>query len=151
MSLEPECALSAGDVVPNRGSSGFRVWRIMHAPSRFLLAEEYFRSNEGRGYVLRRIPGVRSGRLPDGRREPTLVEVVQTVIDTMGTRTGAARATSICSRLRAWRSRRSSTNEGGLTRSRAARAGDAIDKGTISGEDAFRLYDTSDSRSISPS
>ncbi len=51
----------------------------------FLLADGVFPSNDGRGYVTRRIlrRGVRHAWLL-GRREPTLVAVVDAVIDAMG-------------------------------------------------------------------
>jgi alanyl-tRNA synthetase len=63
-------------------------YRVLADHSRsvaFLLADGVFPTNEGRGYVLRRIlrRAVRHAWLL-GRREPTLVHVVDRVVDVMG-------------------------------------------------------------------
>jgi len=106
----------------------------------FLLADGVYPSNEGRGYVLRRIlrRAVRHAWLL-GRREPTLLHLVRTVEDLMG---GVypelvRKRADIESVTRAEEERFFDTIEGGLARL------DEL-KGTpvISGEDAFKLYDT---------
>jgi alanyl-tRNA synthetase len=63
----------------------YRVLADHARATAFLLADGVFPSNEGRGYVLRRIlrRAVRHAYLL-GRREPTLVHVVEAVIDRMG-------------------------------------------------------------------
>ena len=63
----------------------YRVLADHARATAFLLADGVFPSNAGRGYVLRRIlrRAVRHAWLL-GRREPTLVEVVEAVIDRMG-------------------------------------------------------------------
>ncbi|HXT15513.1 MAG TPA: alanine--tRNA ligase [Gemmatimonadaceae bacterium] len=116
----------------------------------FLLADGVFPSNEGRGYVLRRIlrRAVRHAWLL-GRKEPTLVEVVKTVIDAMGDAYPELRqrAQHIVNTTRIEEQSFLDTIEGGLTRFEqlapllTADGGSEI-RGTIDGEDAFRLYDT---------
>ncbi len=116
----------------------------------FLLADGVFPSNEGRGYVLRRIlrRAVRYAYLL-GRVEPTLVEVVDAVIDTMGPVYPelVQRRAHILETTRAEELSFLATIEGGLERfeqlapARSTQGGDTI-RGTIAGEDAFRLYDT---------
>ncbi|HEY0997101.1 MAG TPA: alanine--tRNA ligase, partial [Gemmatimonadaceae bacterium] len=116
----------------------------------FLLADGVFPSNEGRGYVLRRIlrRAVRYAYLL-GRVEPTLVEVVDAVVDTMGPVYPELiqRRAHILETTRADELSFLATIEGGLERfeqlapARSTQGGDTI-RGTIAGEDAFRLYDT---------
>jgi alanyl-tRNA synthetase len=134
------------DVVPNAvDPASFRVLADHARAVAFLLADGVFPSNEGRGYVLRRIlrRAVRHAYLL-GRREPTLVHVVQTVIDTMGDVFPELRhrAEHLLQTTRVEEQAFLATIEGGLARFEQLAPAESIDKGTISGEDAFRLYDT---------
>ena len=108
----------------------------------FLLADGVYPSSEGRGYVLRRIlrRGVRHAWLL-GRREPTLVGVVEALIDTMGDtypELGAQRA-HVLAATRAEEERFLATIEGGMSRFEDLASGKS---GTIPGVEAFKLYDT---------
>ncbi len=140
-----------GTIVANAvDPASFRVIADHARAVAFLLADGVFPSNEGRGYVLRRIlrRAVRHAYLL-GRREPTLVHVVQAVIDSMGDaypelRTRAEHAVKT---TRIEEQAFLATIEGGLSRfEQLAPAhttqGGADIRGTISGDDAFRLYDT---------
>ena len=134
------------EVIPNEvDPAGFRVLADHARAVAFLLADGVFPSNEGRGYVLRRIlrRAVRHAYLM-GRREPTLVEVVRTVIDTMGDAYPELRSRSehLLQTTRVEEQAFLATIEGGLSRFEQLAPAHATDKGTISGEDAFRLYDT---------
>ena len=109
----------------------------------FLLADGVFPSNEGRGYVLRRIlrRAVRHAWLL-GRREPTLAGVVEAVIDRMGVAYPEllARREYIVSNTRAEEERFLATIDAGMKRfDEIASEGGG---GTIDGKDVFRLYDT---------
>src|SRR6266513_351593 len=126
----------------DRGPSGapYRVLADHARAVAFLLADGVYPSNEGRGYVLRRIlrRAVRHAWLL-GRREPTLVHLVRTVEDLMG---GVypelvRKRAEIEKWTRDEEERFFDTIEGGLARLEEL-------KGTpvISGEDAFKLYDT---------
>jgi alanyl-tRNA synthetase len=139
------------DVVPNAvDPASFRVLADHARAVAFLLADGVFPSNEGRGYVLRRIlrRAVRHAYLL-GRREPTLVAVVQSVIDSMGDAYPELRqrAEHLVTTTRVEEQAFLATIEGGLARfEQLAPAhttqGSSEVRGTISGEDAFRLYDT---------
>ena len=114
----------------------------------FLLGDGVFPSNEGRGYVLRRIlrRGVRHAWLL-GRREPTLVEVVGRVIDLMeGAYPGLGeRRENIVRAARAEEERFLATIDGGMERldELAPRVAAGMSpRPVISGADVFRLYDT---------
>ncbi len=139
------------DVVPNAvDPASFRVLADHARAVAFLLADGVFPSNEGRGYVLRRIlrRAVRHAYLL-GRREPTLVHVVQTVIETMGDAYPELRqrAEHLVTTTRVEEQAFLATIEGGLARfdhlaPPHTTQGSTEVRGTISGEDAFRLYDT---------
>jgi alanyl-tRNA synthetase len=126
----------------DRGPSGapYRVLADHARAVTFLLADGVYPSNEGRGYVLRRIlrRAVRHAWLL-GRREPTLAQLTHTVRDVMG---GVypelvAKEQHIERVTRAEEERFLETIEGGLTRMEELRH-----QPIISGDDAFKLYDT---------
>ncbi|HEX9704003.1 MAG TPA: alanine--tRNA ligase, partial [Gemmatimonadales bacterium] len=126
----------------DRGPAGasFRVLADHARAVAFLLAEGVYPSNEGRGYVLRRIlrRAVRHAWLL-GRRAPTLVELIDPVIRVMGgpyPELGNKRA-HIESVTRAEEERFFETIEGGLRR-----LDDLKRAKVISGDEAFKLYDT---------
>ena len=142
---------SPARIVPNAvDPASFRVLADHARAVAFLLADGVFPSNDGRGYVLRRIlrRAVRHAYLL-GRREPTLAAVVQTVIDTMGDAYPElrARAEHLVKTTRVEEQAFLATIEGGLARFDQlaplhTTQGSTRVRGTISGEDVFRLYDT---------
>ena len=122
--------------------AGYRVLADHARAVAFLLADGVYPSSEGRGYVLRRIlrRAVRHAYLL-GRPEPTLVHLTGEVVDHLG---GVYpelrdRAEHISSVTRAEEERFLDTIEGGLRRVDELTVGPS---GTISGADAFRLFDT---------
>ncbi|HEU5170663.1 MAG TPA: alanine--tRNA ligase, partial [Gemmatimonadales bacterium] len=124
----------------DRGS--YRVLADHARAVSFLLADGIYPSNEGRGYVLRRIlrRAVRHAWLL-GRREPTLAPLTEVVVREMGAVYPElpARASYIRSTTEAEERRFLDTIAGGLERLEQIFASGAR---TISGEDAFKLYDT---------
>ncbi|MHB1311052.1 MAG: alanine--tRNA ligase [Gemmatimonadaceae bacterium] len=130
--------------------ASFRVIADHARAVSFLLADGVFPSNEGRGYVLRRIlrRAVRHAWLL-GRREPTLVYVVEKVVEMMHDVYPElkVRRKHIIETTRAEEERFLATIGGGLERFEAlaplgSTQGSTRLRGTISGDDAFRLYDT---------
>jgi alanyl-tRNA synthetase len=130
--------------------ASFRVIADHARAVAFLLADGVFPSNEGRGYVLRRIlrRAVRHAWLL-GRREPTLVQVVDKVIEMMHDVYPElkVRRKHIIETTKAEEERFLATIGGGLERFESlaplgSTQGSKAIRGTISGDDAFRLYDT---------
>jgi alanyl-tRNA synthetase len=115
----------------------------------FLLADGVFPSNEGRGYVLRRIlrRAVRFAWLLD-RREPTLVDVVDAVVDGMGEAYPELRERRdhLLQMTRQEEERFLATIEGGISRfdqiTPRETGGEDGSAPIIPGEEAFKLYDT---------
>ncbi|HEU5210520.1 MAG TPA: alanine--tRNA ligase [Longimicrobiales bacterium] len=122
----------------------------------FLLADGVYPTNEGRGYVLRRVlrRAVRHAWLL-GRREPTLVHVVDRVVDIMGDAYPELRdrRDHLLRATREEEERFLSTIDSGMSRfdeiAPALPETDwsAIEQGTkpfpvVAGQDVFRLYDT---------
>ena len=121
----------------------YRVLADHARATAFLLADGVFPSNEGRGYVLRRIlrRAVRHAWLL-GRREPTLVHVVEAVIERMGRVYPGLRdrRDHLIRTTTAEEERFLATIGDGMVRfDEIAPLGGS---GTIAGGDIFRLYDT---------
>jgi alanyl-tRNA synthetase len=126
----------------DRGPTGapYRVLADHVRAVAFLLADGVYPSNEGRGYVLRRIlrRAVRHAWLL-GRREPTLAPLTRAVSGVMGEVYPelVSKEPHIERVTRAEEERFLETIEGGLARMEELRH-----QPILSGEDAFKLYDT---------
>src|SRR5881398_25301 len=122
------------------GGASYRVLADHARAVAFLLADGVYPSNEGRGYVLRRIlrRAVRHAWLL-GRREPTLAPLTRSVTGVMGDVYPelGSKEPHIERVTRAEEERFLETIEGGLSRMEELRH-----QPVISGEDAFKLYDT---------
>jgi alanyl-tRNA synthetase len=129
----------------DRSSQDRASYRVLADHARavsFLLADGVYPSNEGRGYVLRRIlrRAVRHAWLL-GRREPTLASLTDIVVQQMSDIYPELRAKAgeIHDITEAEERRFLETIEGGLRRLEEIFASGAK---SIPGEDAFKLYDT---------
>ncbi|MCR4338284.1 MAG: alanine--tRNA ligase [Gemmatimonadaceae bacterium] len=150
---EFELATTASSGIDSRSKGHYASHRVIADHSRavaFLLADGVFPSNEGRGYVLRRIlrRAVRNAWLL-GVNRPVMHAAVEAVIACMGDAYPELRQRRkhIVDTTRAEEERFLATIEGGMRRfeelaPRSTTQGSTEIKGTISGEDAFRLYDT---------
>jgi alanyl-tRNA synthetase len=127
-------------------TAGFRVIADHARSVAFLLADGVFPSNEGRGYVLRRIlrRAVRHAYLLGRTQEPTLHHVVQAAIETMGDAYPELRQRGqyLVETTKAEEERFLATIEGGLARFEELAPPHTTQDRNIAGEDAFRLYDT---------
>ena len=120
----------------------FRVLADHARAVSFLLADEVYPSNEGRGYVLRRIlrRAVRHAWLL-GRRSPTVADLTEVVVSTLG---GVYprlvdKASYIHDVTEKEEERFLETIDDGMTRLEASFASGET---TIPGDEAFKLYDT---------
>jgi alanyl-tRNA synthetase len=124
-----------------RGAS-YRVLADHARAVAFLLADGVYPSNEGRGYVLRRIlrRAVRHAWLL-GRREPTLAPLIPLVVDSLGNAYPGLveKQAYLCEITETEEQRFLETIEGGLGRLEELFASGVS---TIPGDEAFRLYDT---------
>src|SRR5215213_10566093 len=129
----------------DRSTTDHASYRVLADHARavtFLLADGVYPSNEGRGYVLRRIlrRAVRHAWLL-GRREPTLAPLTSVVASQMGEVYPelTAKAAYIHEVTETEERRFLETIEGGLKRLEEIFASGTR---TIPGSDAFKLYDT---------
>ena len=121
----------------------FRVLADHARAVAFMLADGVFPSNEGRGYVLRRVLR-RAGRYAWllGRREPTLDRLVSVVADLMSDTYPelAHRREHLVRTTRSEEERFLATIDAGM--GRFEELAPPTGQGTIPGAEVFRLYDT---------
>ncbi|HXM14629.1 MAG TPA: alanine--tRNA ligase, partial [Candidatus Eremiobacteraceae bacterium] len=128
------------------GAASLRVIADHARASAFLVSDGVVPSNEGRGYVLRKIMrrGIYHGRVV-GATKPFLFEMVKTVIDLMGNAYPELResAPRVIETVKGEELRFARAIEAGLPRLEADLAKpDENPGGVYAGEKAFRLYDT---------
>lgn len=130
----------------SRTDSAFRVIADHLRSLTFSIADGVTPSNDGRGYVMRRIlrRAARFGRVLDAH-EPFMYKLVDVVARTMGDAFGEVRerADLVRTVIEAEEASFGRTLDRGLEIfSRAAERAEASGQGIVCGEDAFSLYDT---------
>src|SRR6185436_525610 len=143
--IDPKRAAPGTKLPKGASAASFRVLAEHGRAVAFLIADGVAPSNEGRGYVLRRIlrRGVRHAWLL-GRRAPTLASIAEKAVATMGDVYPELRErrASIVETVKREEEAFLATIEGGLSRfeqlapAHSTQGGSDI-RGTISGEDAF--------------
>ncbi|MFQ5601452.1 MAG: alanine--tRNA ligase, partial [Candidatus Krumholzibacteriia bacterium] len=111
----------------------------------FTLAENIYPSNEGRGYVLRRILRRASGKLRSlGVHDPLLYKLVEPLVDVMGEAYPeiAQASARVAALIEAEEQRYVSTLEAGMSRFEDALRAAGKHAGVMPGREAFTLYDT---------
>ncbi|QRE75486.1 alanine--tRNA ligase [Methylobacterium aquaticum] len=143
-SLIDAVAHQVGRAPEGKQTASYRVIADHLRASSFLVADGVLPSNEGRGYVLRRIMrrAMRHAQLL-GSRDPMMYRLVPTLVREMGQAyPELARAESlIAETLRLEETRFRRTLERGLS-ILDAETRDLSEGGSLSGETAFTLYDT---------
>jgi alanyl-tRNA synthetase len=148
--IDPGKATAGSKLPAGSSAASFRVLAEHGRAVAFLIADGVTPSNEGRGYVLRRIlrRGVRHAWLL-GRRSSTLASIAEAAVNTMGDVYPELRERKklILETVQREEEAFLATIEGGLARfdqiapARSSQGSTHV-RGTISGEDAFKLYDT---------
>jgi alanyl-tRNA synthetase len=130
------------------GAASLRVIADHARATTFLISDGVVPSNEGRGYVLRKIMrrGIYHGRVL-GANKPFLFEMSRAVVDLMGNAYPelVEHSPRIVETIRGEENRFARALETGLPRLEADLAKSSADKGqagVYEGEKAFRLYDT---------
>ena len=128
------------------GAASLRVIADHARASAFLISDGVVPSNEGRGYVLRKIMrrGIYHGRVV-GATKPFLFEMVRTVIDLMGNAYPDLRESAgrVIETVRGEELRFARALEAGLPKLEADLGKPNENPGSVyGGEKAFRLYDT---------
>jgi alanyl-tRNA synthetase len=128
------------------GAASLRVIADHARASAFLVSDGVVPSNEGRGYVLRKIMrrGIYHGRVV-GATKPFLFEMVRTVIDLMGDAYPDLRENSarVIETVRGEELRFARALEAGLPKLEADLSKPSDNPGGVyAGDKAFRLYDT---------